>query len=110
MSGAKAEVVRGNPVIPKASIPKKVLDSNATSPPSKEMPKADSSSALLDRPERVYPNEDAIGTITISIFKGKPYEVKFDGKIAGFELNTAVSAIRKQYKLWKRSLIKREGK
>jgi hypothetical protein len=118
MDSAKAKtVVRGNPitkgepVLPPPPIPKKVLESNkplSTIDVGEE--KAPASSELLDRKVEVKGDEKPKGTITIYLYDNRPYEAKFDGKIAGFEMNIAVPALRKGYKLWKRELLKQGGK
>lgn len=115
MSGAKAKAVLGNPVLPPPPIPKKVLESNVKPTPTQaEEPKP---SSILERAEekvgekvRVEVDEKPKGTITIYVYNGKPYEAKFEGEIAGFEMNIAIPAMRKQYKLWKHGLLKQGGK
>jgi len=118
MGSAKAkEVVRGNPVkeegliLPPPTIPKKVLESNRPLLPSTEVEeKAPASSELLDRKIEVDKSEGPIGEITLYIYRNRPYEAKFTGKIAGFEMGIAIRAMRKQYKLWKLDLLKQGGK
>lgn len=107
MAGAKAKLERGNPVLPPPPIPKKVLESNVKSAP-------DVGGKVGEVVEekakpKVLGEGKVIGTITISIYDDRPYEAKFEGKIAGPEMNIAVLALRKQYKLWKRGLIEKEG-
>ena len=109
MEGAKAAVKEG-PIIPKPAVPKKVLESNptTTSPPAPKV--APSSSKLLDKKIKVYKDDKPSGTITLYVYKNRPYDAKFTGHINGFEMNIAIPAIRKHYKLWKRGLIKQGGK
>ena len=107
--GAKATTEVG-PVIPKPPVPKKVLESNRTTTGSTIAKKEKASSELLDRKTPVYKDEKPVGTITLNVFKNKPYEAKFTGCINGFEMNIAIPAIRKHYKLWKRGLLKQGGK
>lgn len=112
MGSAKAKTVeRGNPVIPAPPVPSKVQQSNLKpdtvtepSPP----PATQASSELLDRKVKV--SEKAKGKITVYIFDGKPYETEFEGDIAGFEMNIAVPAMRKGYKVWKHNQSKQGGK
>ena len=102
--------VKVGPVIPGPAVPKKVLESNATTTPQPVQEKKDASSELLDRKVPKYKDEKPVGTITLYVYKNKPYEAKFTGRINGFEMNIAIPAIRKNYKLWKRNLIKTGGK
>lgn len=111
-NGAKAEAatVRGNPILPPPAIPKKVLESNIKPP----LEAAKGTSPVAEGKEKVEVkakvDEKVKGTITISVFENKPYEAKFTGEITGNEMIIAVNAVRKQYKLWKRELLKAGGK
>ncbi|KKN42503.1 hypothetical protein LCGC14_0712640 [marine sediment metagenome] len=107
---AKADAVRGNPVLPPPIIPKKVLDSNIIPPPIIE--EAPISTLVVDEKleHSVVVDEKAKGMITIYIFENKPYEAKFSGQVTGVELNIAWRAMYKQYKLWKHELLKQGGK
>ena len=117
MDSAKAKTVeRGNPitkgvpVLPPPPIPKKVLESNKPLPYQGEKEVKPSSSDLLDRKVKKYKDDKPIGEITLYIYKNRPYEAKFEGQIAGFEMSIAIRAMRKQYKLWKLNLLKQGGK
>lgn len=104
---AKATAVRGNPILPPPAIPKKVLESNVR--PS--LPLEETDKVVEEKVEvKAKVDEKFKGIITIYVFENKSYEAKFTGEITGNEMIIAVNAMRKQYKLWKRELLKAGGK
>ena len=46
------------------------------------------------------------GTITVKLYKNKPYTTTFEGDIIGNDLTRVWLAINRQYKLWKHNIFK----
>jgi len=108
MDSAKADGKKGGLIIPPPNIPEKVLESNKNTVPAKE-----TSPPVEEKKEEKkveVRKEGAKGTITIYTYENRPYEVKFTGEITGVEINIAWRTMYKEYKLWKRSLLKQGGK
>ena len=47
------------------------------------------------------------GTITIRVFENSPYEVDFEGKVTGGEVDMAWKAMMREYRQWVARLIKK---
>ncbi len=114
--GAKADTVTtgtpgpSGPIIPGPAVPDKVIESNRTSVAEVKKPAPLKDRELIEKKVPKYKDEKPSGTITLFVYKNKPYVAKFTGWINGFEMNIAIPAIRKHYKLWKRGLINKGGK
>ena len=113
-----AKVTRGNPII-KAPIP-----SNVGRPLPEQLPKVKKEDKELGiagvgeeekvvvSPEKEVARDVVVdanpkGTINIRVFENSPYEVEFDGVIAGFELDMAWRAMMKEYRVWKHTMFKK---
>lgn len=48
------------------------------------------------------------GIITIKVFENSPYEVEFEGKVSGSEVDMAWKAMMREYRQWKHNLFKKE--
>lgn len=110
MSEDKKKVELGNPVIPRPHVPRQVgmkLDEQ-TPKESKGMkevviPKP----VIVEEKVKVEKEVDAEpkGVITIKLFEESPYEVEFEGMIAGNEMDLAWRAMMKQYRVWKHKVF-----
>ncbi len=49
------------------------------------------------------------GNILIRVYSDKPVEVVFEGDITGNQLDRAWLMVMKQYRVWKASLVKKDG-
>ncbi|KXH72801.1 MAG: hypothetical protein AM326_10975 [Candidatus Thorarchaeota archaeon SMTZ-45] len=50
------------------------------------------------------------GTIVITVYENRPYDVEFSGHITGAERDLAWRAMMKQYAVWKAKLAKQQEK
>lgn len=106
---------RGNPVEPKiekAPAPSQVVASQLMPPPEPIEKGTVSSAPPIQQAE---PSKEVIkkeletepkGTIVIKIYEDHPYEIDFNGKITGSEVDIAWRAIMKQYRVWKHKLFR----
>ena len=101
----------GGLILPPPFIPSQVTQSRVESPPP---PVADDRVApepIVEEKEieEVKKEEvvgEEIGTITVHLWRNKPYAVDFEGSITGEQISIAWRAIFKQYRLWKHNLSK----
>ena len=102
--------VKGFP-LPKPAEPKAKLDEDGLPIPAPETLN-EAIEEDIDLEDAADANEggEAIekGTIKITVYKDKPYEVEFTGFISGSELDLGWRFMMKKYRVWKHTMFKKQ--
>lgn len=116
--------VVGNMVLPDPPIPSQVRMSTVPLPPEPMVKVVDGEEVVVMEQGMVesVPVMDVVGgtsidkeeldirpkgTITIRVFENSPYEVDFEGKVTGGEVDMAWKAMMREYRQWVARLIKK---
>ncbi len=72
-------------------------------------PNADNKPALQKKPQvvKIDPKK-VIGEVQVKLFEDGRFEFAFSGSMKGFEIERVKAKIKKQYRLWKQSFIKKD--
>jgi len=115
---------KGNPVlsgdagIPAPPIPSKVKMSMVPKPPERVERMLDNTLAE-EKPQTVVVEEkeesemkiesEPKGTILVKVYENFPFETEFSGKITGAEIDIAIKAVMKGYRVWKHNVFNKKN-
>ena len=114
-------VVKPEPIIPGPGVPSQVRSSTLPTPEETIVKTIDKSvfrrrvesttsevkeEPKVEAPELVVTEPEVIGTIVVTLFKNRPYEVEFSGNFTGAERDLAVRFLQRRYSEWKHNQAK----